>query len=70
MRTFDIQPFLLAILLMTGCRGYNSEELHSQLVAAAKSGRVDLADIIPGTWSRVFIFGPYTSTEQIRECER
>jgi hypothetical protein len=62
-------------LSLTACgpreRPPPAEELHAELRRAVGRGTgtaVSLADIAPGSWRRVYIFGPYTPVSEIRAC--
>jgi hypothetical protein len=62
-------------LFLTACGPRDSpppaEELHVELrraVGRGTSTAVSLADIAPGSWRRVYIFGPYTPVSTIRDC--
>jgi hypothetical protein len=59
---------LLGLLVGASCERDDGGKLHRSIVNTARTNRIDLNSLILGEWSRVFIFGPYTSAATIREC--
>jgi hypothetical protein len=66
---------VIAVLLLGACspreRPLRGEELHAELRRAVGRGTgtvVSLDDIAPGSWRRVYLFGPYTPVSGIRDC--
>lgn len=65
-------PLLFTFLLaLAGCSDPTAERLSAALVDATSQGPGAIAaldTIAPGEWSRIYVFGPYSSSHQIAEC--
>lgn len=62
---------VLALGLLASCGNPAVRQIETSLGAAASSGDGDiirLDTVAPERWSRLFVFGPYTSAEFIERC--